>query len=174
MLDVVTSILGWISELAQQHPILFGCWRLPHVWITCGTGWWLFRRAYKSRTWPTERQLIEVLAYGAGMYGAFTLVRLAVVPPAGVTDDTAWQLVIGGVVLGYAALRGLIDVISSVGRSASVADDAAGDEPEPDDGEYVIEGTVDDFGTADAAATNGPSAPSVAAAAPVTAANDTQ
>jgi hypothetical protein len=73
----------------------------------------MFATGLAERRWPSERRVIEALAYGAGFFGGVSLLTLSVDPGAlsKVQEEAGWQFFAGGLVLAYASLRGALNVV---------------------------------------------------------------
>jgi len=103
----------------------------PHLWISVSLCAVLVARCLQVKEWPRERQLIELLAYGAGLYGGASLFELATDHAVG---ETGWALCAGGAVVILAAARGAYGVVYGIQPGAASAEVQDGLQADADPG----------------------------------------
>jgi hypothetical protein len=84
----------------------------PHVWITAMLVVLLCYRGWKAKRWPDTESTIELLAYGAGVYGATSLLRTGA--SMQVADANSFPALAGGVVLLLASIKGAWRVLGAL------------------------------------------------------------
>lgn len=97
-----------IESLYSPSPLYILAFLLIIFAIRC----WLFRK------WPEMDKLVEVIAFGAGIYAASAMF-LKAFEIYGNQQEMAWALFTGDAVTGLASIRGLWIVITSVKRQIS-------------------------------------------------------
>lgn len=90
---------------------------MPHVWLTIGLTTTVSFRAWQNRCWPSERKVVELLAYGGGMYGAVGLMGASAFAGAG--SAYGFPGMMGGVVILLVSVRGTWDVLRNPGDGRS-------------------------------------------------------
>ncbi len=84
----------------------------PHVWITATLVVLLCYRGWKAKRWPDTESTIELLAYGAGVYGAASLLRTGAA--MNVADANSFPALAGGVILLLASVKGAWRVLGAL------------------------------------------------------------
>ena len=84
----------------------------PHVWITATLVILLCYRGWKVKRWPDTENTVELLAYGAGVYGAASLLRTGA--SMSVADVNSFPALAGGVILLLASIKGAWRVLDGL------------------------------------------------------------
>jgi hypothetical protein len=84
----------------------------PHVWVTGSLLLVLVIVCVARKKRPQLGSLIEVMAYGAATWGAASLLGRGA--DLATEEAGAWESIIGGVVLGAAAIMGLWDSLKKI------------------------------------------------------------
>lgn len=92
--DVPSTIAGWLGPKA-------------HIWVNSGLVIALIVRAFRRRKWPTAEEVIELLAYGAGLYGATWMADRSIGMTADEQGGGAWVLMGAALAVALVSARGI-------------------------------------------------------------------
>ncbi len=101
----------WLKAMDWLSKAWSWCFEHSHVVITAVLlGGVFIAASVRRRRWPTEGEIVELIAYGWGVQSGASVLRYA--GGVSVDDKLAWPLMVGGVVLTFLSGRALWRIVS--------------------------------------------------------------